>query len=441
MQAQAVIDVAGELLPMWASEKERLDAIDKWYRGKNDLPFQPRRSTKEFKRLRERAVTPWLKLIVTSVSQSMYVDGYRRSDKPEDLAPWAAWQANGMDARQIQIHRGALALGASYTTILPGDIGPVIRGVSARKMLAVYGDPAEDEWPMYGLRVERSGGALAVRLYDEENVYYLSVDKVGDVPTFIQSSTHGMGFTPIVRYCNELDLDGRTDSDIEPLIPLVSRIDQTTFDRLIVQRFASWKVRTVSGMTEPDNDEERAAKKMLLEVGDLLVSEDADTKFGTLDETPLDGFIKAHDSDLHDLAAVSQTPPYWLLGLAPNLSAEALVAAAGALDAKRDERKTSFGESHEQTLRAAAVAAGDEEGAMDMSAQVIWRDSGSRSLAQAADALGKLATMLQVPVEKLWEQIPGWTLTDVEQAKDMRAADPLHELADTFKRQSQPTQV
>jgi hypothetical protein len=41
----------------------------------------------------------------------------------------------------------------------------------------------------------------------------------------------------------------------------------------------------------------------------------------------------------------------------------------------------------------------------------------SRSLAQAADALGKLATMLNVPVELLWEKIPGFTQQDVEDAK------------------------
>jgi hypothetical protein len=41
----------------------------------------------------------------------------------------------------------------------------------------------------------------------------------------------------------------------------------------------------------------------------------------------------------------------------------------------------------------------------------------SRSLAQAADALGKLATMLGVPVELLWEKIPGFTEQDVDRAK------------------------
>jgi hypothetical protein len=64
---------------------------------------------------------------------------------------------------------------------------------------------------------------------------------------------------------------------------------------------------------------------------------------------------------------------------------------------------------------------GNLDAAQDWNAQVLWKDTEGRSLGQAADALGKLATMLGVPVEMLWERIPGWTQTDVERAKEMVA--------------------
>jgi hypothetical protein len=38
-------------------------------------------------------------------------------------------------------------------------------------------------------------------------------------------------------------------------------------------------------------------------------------------------------------------------------------------------------------------------------------------MAQAAAALGQLATTLHVPVEMLWEKIPNWTDADTERAK------------------------
>jgi hypothetical protein len=85
---------------------------------------------------------------------------------------------------------------------------------------------------------------------------------------------------------------------IESVHPDHGRIDQTTFDRLLIQRFQSWKVRTVSGMTLPDNDEDVHRAKMKLSVEDVLVAEDNDTKFGTLPETTPDGTINSTKFDL-----------------------------------------------------------------------------------------------------------------------------------------------
>jgi HPt (histidine-containing phosphotransfer) domain-containing protein len=118
---------------------------------------------------------------------------------------------------------------------------------------------------------------------------------------------------------------------------------------------------------------------------------------------------------------VTQTPAHELLGSLANLSAEALAAARASLSAKVEERKHSFGESWEQTLRLAAHINGDADAARDFQSQVRWKDTEIRSLAQAADALGKLATMLGVPVELLWEKIPSWTQQDVERAKALAA--------------------
>ena len=47
--------------------------------------------------------------------------------------------------------------------------------------------------------------------------------------------------------------------------------------------------------------------------------------------------------------------------------------------------------------------------------------------------------MLGVPVEMLWEKIPGWTQTDVERAKDMVAAgDPISALVAELNRGMAP---
>jgi hypothetical protein len=289
-------------------------------------------------------------------------------------------------------------------------------------MLAFYEDPAEDDWPAIAMQVTpakfATGPGWRIKVYDDELVHYLEVEEHGDkLVTTRESDEHGIGFCPVVRYANQLDLDGRTDGEVEPYITVAGRIDQTTFDRLVVQRFSSWVVRTIAGMSKPEDGTDAAAEKLRLKVEDILIAEDNDTKFGSLPATPLNGFIDAHEADVKVLAAVSQTPAHELLGSMANMSAEALAAARASASAKADERKHSFGESHEQMLRLAALVAGDTTGASDYEAQVRWKDTEIRSLAQAADALGKLATMLSVPVELLWEKIPGFTQQDVDAAK------------------------
>jgi hypothetical protein len=87
------------------------------------------------------------------------------------------------------------------------------------------------------------------------------------------------------------------------------------------------------------------------------------------------------------------------------------------MTANRDEHQHSLGEAAEQTLRLAAKAVGNTEAAADYSAQVVWKDTQSRSLAQVADAYGKIAQMLGYPVEMLWDKLPGFTAQDNEAAR------------------------
>lgn len=419
--------------PAIRAERTRLDNIDRWYRWTHDKPHAPRQSTTEYKALGDRSQTPWLGLVVTSVAQSLYVEGYRRASDPDNAAAWSNWQANGMDARQIPLHRAALAYGLAYEKILPGigptgESQPVMRGVSPRRMTAFYEDPAEDEWPQLAVQVDPakvgSERGWKLRLYDDTNVYLLTADADASKVTYVDTKVHDVGVCPIVRFANMLDLEGRADGEVEPYISVAARIDQTIFDRLVVQRFASWVVRTIAGMAPPETlpDEEVAAfterTKLRLRAEDILIADDPDTKFGSLPATPLSGFIEARDADVKDLAAVTQTPPHHLLGQMANLSAEALAAAESAKTRKVIERQHTFGESHEQALRLSADVAGDKEGASDFSAQVRWRDVESKSLANVADALNKLST-LGVPVELLWEKIPGWTDQDVARAKTL----------------------
>jgi hypothetical protein len=444
------------LYPQWEQEQRRLERIDCWYRWRHEDIKIPRKATQELRQLADLSKVPWLNLVVTVCAQAMYVDGYRsRLDEPNEPGdgrvpdpspPWRTWLANGMDRRQIGLHRAALAYGYAFTKVLPGEDPltgeerAVIRGVSPRKMFAVFDDPAEDDWPQYAMQVMASkGDRHEVLVFDDTAVHTLVIEDTGTKVTYGDARLHDAGVCPIVRYANILDLEGRASGEVEPFIPLAARINRTSYDRLVTQHFSSWKVRTVAGMAEPDTEEAANRKKLQLRQDDLLVAEDHDTKFGTLDETPLDGFIAAHRHDVETLAAASQTPTHELTGQLANLSAEALAAARASLNQKVTERQKGIGASHRQTLQLAAAVDGQQEWARDESGRVTWQDMEIRSMAQAADALGKMVTMLGVPPTATWGRIPGVEKTDVAEWMELaERGDPITRMQADLARQQKP---
>lgn len=409
------------LYPEYLAERQRLRVIDMWLKGEQADQRVPRGATTELKNLLALSKTPWLGLVVTTIAQTLYVDGYRSPGSKENVpGPWRTWHANRKDVRQIAIHRAAIGYGYTYETVLPG-VAPtgeprsVMRGVSPKRMYAVYEDPGADEWPVYAIHVKpQRGGTLQVFVLDNEFRHEMKV--VGDKWTYVKPLIHNATVCPVVRYCNNLDLDGHTPGEVEPFIPVASRIDKTSYDRLSTQHHNSWKVRTVTGMQDfADSEEEANMKKLKLRQQDLLVAEDPDTRFGTLDETQLGGFIEAGVADIEALAAVTQLPSHALTGKLVNLSAEALAAARASVTQKGYERKVSLGASHAQSLRLGAALEGDVAAAQDVMARVTWQDVEVRSLAQAIDALGKAAQMLGIPKQFLWRMIPGVTASDVEE--------------------------
>lgn len=436
------------------AEQPRLAEIDRYVTGEGAAVYRPSQAGREYRTLMRRARSGWPKLVVDVVTQSLYVDGYRAEGASDDMpVPWRIWQANGLDARQITMHRAALTYGQSYVRVAEGDDGtPVIRGVSPKRAIALYDDPGADEWPALVLHVVDDDGRIDV--YDDTHLHRLQVT-IGDdgreqVGLLADGAVveHGAAHVPWVRLAADLDLEGRSQGEVWPLRDMHDRVTQTVFDLLMTQTFASFKVRTVTGMTMPthENDdgdtvvdiEAARAHAAKLSQDRMLAADDPDARFGTLDETPLDGFIASIDQAVRHLAAVSQTPPVHLLGQMANLSAEALQSAEVSLLRKVQERQAMLGEAWEQVLRLAAQFAGDSAAAADVTASVKWRDVEGRALASAVDAWGKAVQMLGVPPEGTWDRIPGVDTTDVESWRNLRrSADPFAASLDELARQAE----
>ena len=424
-QSDAVALVADSLYPIYKDQRARLDVIDSWIRQTHEGPKIPRNASEEHKWIATLAKTPLLSTVVTTVSQALYCIGYK-SNLDSD-GPWRTWQANDMDARQIPLHFDALGYGLAYTVVLPGQDsqGPRsrIRPVSPRKMVAVYADPAEDDWPMYAARFETAtSSSFMVRLMDDEAEHFVTIGASGDEPEYVEHRIHDAGVPPVIRYANRLDLEGRADGEVEPLIPVAKRINKTDYDKMLAQHSNSWNLRVFSGLDatqgpgaprEGETAEQAAERaQMRLRQSDIVTLKDPNSKAWSLPATPLEGFIRSRESEIDALASVAQIPVTAFSKLS-NISADTLVEIRAGLNQKVFERQVTFGKSHTQTLRLAAALEGNDGAAEDYEAKMEWKDTRVRPWGQTVDALGKAAQMLKVPVEELWEELPWLDQTDL----------------------------
>jgi len=418
----------------------RLGRVRRYLRGDHDMPYMPKGAKKEYKHLAERAITNWLPLLSDTYSKGLFCDGYRPAKASDNSSAWASWQANGLDARQTTAHRGALEYGASYALVLPGSVQekrvPYFRPLSPLRSTAWYRDE-DDDYPELAYR--RLGttpdGTRLVELFDKAARYTFAQPKDGGGWRLSSTDEHPLGVTPFVRFRDRLD--DEAVGIITPVITLQDRVNEVVFATLIAMQYASFRQRWATGLAIPEDEDGNPLEPFQAAIDRLWVAEDSDAKFGDFAQTEMSGHAALYDSTVRTLAAVAQVSPNILTGELVNVSADALAQMEAATQRKIAEYETIFGESWESGFRLAALAAGDRAGAADMSAEVRWRDTEARSLAQTVDALGKMAQMLSVPVEALWERVPGVTDQDVERWKALKPADPLAILAADSVRQAE----
>lgn len=417
-----------ELFPAFDTERQRIRKLEAWGNGKQP-EVRPLKRNTERAILQRLARTPWIPLMISTFAQQMVVDGYRREGDRENREAWKTWEFNDMKSQQLSINRATMIAGYSFLRVTDGvrnDSGVVVpddepggermavmRGVSPARCFALYADPYGDEYPEYVLE-KRFDGTWRW-WFNGEGYHVMSWD--GSKFKIDETREHDYGVNPFVRYVNQIDLEGRTWGDVEPIIDLAARIDKTAFDRLLVQHFNSFKVRWATGLEQPDTEEEVQQDKIRIANEDILIASDVQAKFGTLDETSMQGFIQAYTADLEAFAAVSQLPPN-LMGQVVNVAADALDGARRQTYQRLFEKQAIMGSRHAQALRLAAHIEGREEDANDFSARIHWQDVEVRSLTQFADAWGKIVDQLGVPKWAAWNKIPGVDQAEVLEWKE-----------------------
>lgn len=458
MDAKTLAHVTQYLIAARRAEAPRFSEIHEYVKNRVIDIYVPRKARPEYKQVVEQSQFNILPLLIRSLANNFFIDGYRPRRSSENAPVWdRVWQPNRLDARQAGWWRASLEYGTSYATVVPGELNgeksAVITPWSPRRLTALYDDPVADEWARFFMTVGISRPVFGpdgvqvvtpVSVYDDHHRYEIDVPS-GMLATQIYTpagyrgalygevtidaskarvSEHGAELPPLVRFMDTFgELDDGPEGVVYEMLPAQRQLNQTTYSLGMAELYSAFKQRWVTGLEIQEDEDGNPIEPFNIAVDKLLQAESEATKFGEFGQTDLGGYLDSRDKTLLFVASTRQIPPHTLVvgNAVSNISAEALAALEAGHQQDIAEHKTSYGESAEQMFRLAGKVMGDNAAWRDTSAQVRWRDTTPRSLAQVADALGKLATLLGVPAQALWERIPDVTDQDLETWKKMAA--------------------
>lgn len=416
-------------------ESHRFNALEAYWRGEPAVPFGNRKMREAYRRLQKQARSNYAALVSETVLERLKVAGFRNGSTgtdTQDKEAWSWWQANHMDADSLLVHRAAVNLSRSYVIVGRTEDGkPLVTGEDPRQVIH-ESDPEDRRKVRAALKVywdDVESHFVAVVYLPGEVHYYESVPKIKQDCATLWKPANWVatgedivdfgGDVPVVPFVNRPDLGGDGLGEFEDVTDVLDRIATTTLDRLVITAMQAYRQRYATGIDPTDEDGN--IQKTFDPGADLLwIADDENVKFGEFGVTDVSAVLKAVESDVQHLAAITRTPPHYLLSTTTNVSGDALAAAESGLVSKTIERSVEFGEAWEQVYRLAGYITGQD---IAEDAEVIWIDPQFRTLTELASAAVQLMSA-GVPWRSRMRKL-GYTPPEIDRMEAERAHDAM----------------
>ena len=445
-QLRAQVDkLAGEL----DRRSRRYRLLESYYEGMTPFPaaVKAAKVTQAYRHLMPVADAPWGSLVVGSVLDRLEIGEIRDKNAPGAAEKvWDLWQANHMDSESKLAHCSGLISGRSDALVWPaqgdGELPagtPEVSLDNSDQMIVRYQEGSRHKRVAALRRWEDAdSGQIMATLYRPEGIYKFRQPEnssSGGAQKWEQRTVEGedwpvvneYGVVPVVEIGFNPRLKagvfGFARGEYEHCLGLIDRINLLTFLGLVVAFWMGFPVRGVIGDRILRDDDGNVIPPFDVKADSIVQLENPNARFDTFeaaDRSNLSVF-----PELAQLAAITKTPRHYFPLSQPNvnISADAIRADEGALNAKITDHKASAGEGWLGVARLIGQMSGNE---LSPNGQVIWLDHESRSMAERADAATKLATIL--PWQVLVERVLNANQDDIARWEAMRASDTLGKL-------------
>ncbi|MBA2504817.1 MAG: phage portal protein, partial [Thermoleophilaceae bacterium] len=366
----------------------------------------------------------WCPLVVDSSAERLMVQGFRFGlEQSADDEAWAIWQANGLDAQANMAHTEAIKLGESYWLVEPPPRGssdpPRITAEHPSQVIVAH-EPGDRRRRLAALKkwTDDDGFAYANLYLPQVTLKYRSQQKLaatgGRVSGRINWTTrtddpggeNRLGEVPVIVLPNAPGMLRGGRSDLKSGIPIFDALNKLLSDMMIGSEYQAFPQRVLLGVEvpkDPVTGQPARAAELQASQSRLWTFSSPDAKVAEFNAADLNNYVVAREHLVRHLTAQTKMPPHYVSGQIVNAAAAALKAAETGLISKVRDKMPAFEEGHEDMMRLAFRALGNERRGSETQAELIWRDPESRSFGELIDGLVKLRT-LGVPLEVLWER-------------------------------------
>ena len=424
------------------AERPEIDRLEALFRGDHPLPNANSSASEAFKAFQRLSRSNYLALVVEAPLERMTVTGFRAGpeDRQGDETSWKLWQQARLDADQVLVHRTMLSCRRAYVIVGPHPRRPgeVLITPEHPSQVIVEHYPDDHREVRAGLKlfVDDVENRAKAYVYLPDYVYVfrspepITADEVnGLTPEGLSEWEHvttegnpTAPVVPVVEFANRPTLRGTALCEFEDVIDIQNRINQTLLHRLVAEKFGAFRQTAVLNLAfDEDEDGNAIAPELPADPGVAWLLQGENLSMWQSQQTSTKDILEGVSADIRDLAAITRTPPHYLLNSIVNASGDALKSAETGLVAKVREHISQAGESWEMVIHLAHLILGTGTPVDEL--ESVWADPESRSISELHDAANKSVTS-GVPWQQRMEML-GYTPQQIRRMESDRMNDAL----------------
>lgn len=429
--ARSEMEWLKHLIKCHDKELKELRRLDEYYEGEQPLSYMAPELIQELDERVRQVVIEWPRLVVDSVEERLDVEGFRFGSQAEaDAELWRIWQANDMDEQSQQGHVDALVMKRSYAIVGTNDDDEKTPIITVESPLEVYAerDPRTRKIAAAIKRwceeEEQSKTDFATLYLPNSTIWYIKRDGEWIEDPGNPRDDHDLGEVLVEPIVNRPRLKRMGVSELKPILPISDAACKIATDMMISAEFHAIPRRYAIGVGPEDFEDEQGRPVSALKriAGRIW----AITKNKKDDGVELGQFPEASLSNFHDtlkllammVASLAGLPSRFLGHATDNpASADAIRSDESRLVKRSERKQRGFGGSWERVMRLVLLVRDGEIPAEAMSLEALWRDASTPTVAQKADAAGKLYTAKIVPLRQTREDL-GYTQVQIERMEE-----------------------